>query len=159
MGDEHSGVPAAPGSALAGLRERREKAVKALYLDLQVPRLDPPVYVRYGPLPKPIIDQANKQIVDGKAEDREVVAKAVALSHVCLGVFGLVDGKPEGSPNTWPKFDPQLAELLGLPSDCGAVQVVRSLYLTDGDILAALAEVSEWSAQSERRISEETEGN
>lgn len=153
-------IPAAEGSPLAGLRANRDRARQRLHLDLRVPRLDPPIGVRYAPLPKTVIDKANKAIAEGKAEDREVVEKSVVLAHVCLGVFAIGDdGKPVGDPSTWPKFDQELASILGLPESSGAVAVVRDLYLTDGDIVAAVAELGEWSAQAERLADEDLAGN
>ncbi|MDI6911482.1 hypothetical protein [Nocardioides sp.] len=150
---------AAPGSALAGLRRRREEAAAKLYLDLAVPRLDPPVYVRYKPVDQRTLDLANKRARESKDPDRLVIANAVALSHACIGVFGEVDGQPEGNPEDWPKFDSRLRELLGLPEDASAVETVRTLYLTDGDVIAAASELAEWSGMVARRTDEEIAGN
>ena len=43
--------------------------------------------------------------------------------------------------SSWPKFDQELAGMLGLPENCGAVEVIRNLYLTDGDIIESLRAV------------------
>lgn len=151
--------PAASGSILAGLRARREAAAKKLHLDLRVPRIDPPVYVRYRPIPQSVLDLVNTKLAASKDADKVVIANAAALSHACVGVFGMVDGKPEGNPDTWPKFDANLAAELGLPDGTGATDIVRALYLTDGDVIAAATELADWSGTSERRVDEETEGN
>lgn len=153
-------VPAAAGSLLDGLRADLAKAKEGLYIDLRVPRIEPPLFVRYGPLTKPVIDKANAKTLESKDEDRIVVGKALALALVCQGVFREdADGKPAGDPAQWPRFGPELARLLDLPEDCGAVTVVRALYLTDGDVMAAADEVTDWSVQAERRAQEQHEGN
>lgn len=157
MGDE---LQAAEDSLLGDLRGDLEKAQRRLHLDLRIPRVEPPLFVRFTPMPKSVLDKANESIRDSKDDDRVVVANAVALTHVCAGVFREgTDGRPAGNPEQWPKFDQRLAGMLGLPADCGAVAVVRKLYLTDGDVIAACADVAEWSAQTERRAQEEHEGN
>lgn len=156
--------PAAPDSPLASLRERRERAKKKLHLDLFVPRYEPPVVVRYQPIARPVLTLANKraaELAEKKDPDATVIGNAVALTHACLGVYD-ASGKelqsidPSGEP---PRFDERLARLLELPDGATAVDVVRALYMTDGDIIAAVSEVSEWSAIAERRQAEDLEGN
>ncbi|WP_243061143.1 hypothetical protein [Nocardioides sp. SR21] len=153
-------IQAAPGSALSDLRARREQAKQKLHLDLRIPRLEPPVFVRYAPLEKPDIDEANAKIAESKDRDREVVAKSVLLAKACLGVFERdAKGRPKGDPASWPKFDQQIGAMLELPADCGAVEVVRGLYLTDGDVIVAMAELADWSAKSGQQAAEEYAGN
>lgn len=160
MTEQPGDVPASGDSLLGNLRADRDRAKKSLHLDLRVPRIEPPLFVRYGPIPRPVMNKANEQIAASKDPDAEVREKAVVLSHVCLGVYREgTDGKPAGDPEQWPRFDQRLAGMLGLGPDCGAVEVIRELYLTDGDIVLAVAELAEWSAQSERRQQEEHEGN
>ena len=163
MNDETTTVTertAAPGSALADLRARRDKAKEALHLDLRVPRLPgAPVYVRFGPVPRAVIEDANKRAAESKDRDWAVIANAFVLAHCCIGVYAEVDGKPQGSPDTWPKFDADLAEILGLPTDSNATTIIRGLYLAEGDIIAAAETLSRWSAQVEQRAAEEFSGN
>lgn len=151
--------PAAAGSALANLRERRAAAAKNLHLDLAVPRLEPPVYVRFRPVKIEEINRVNAQYAKSKAKDVDVIVNAVILSHACLGVFGEADGQPAGDPETWPRFDSELAQLLGLPEASGAVDVVRGLYLTDGDVIATGSRLSDWSGYAWQDLERDAAGN
>jgi hypothetical protein len=159
-GEEQTGDrPAAPGSALSSIRARRQAAADKLYIDLAVPRIDPPIFVRLRPVTQTEINRINGQHAKSKAPDVDVVINAVTLSTACLGVFGEVDGKPDGDPDTWPKFDEDLAELLGLPAGSTAVDVVRGLYLTDGDVIATGAELAKFSGYSWQDLERASEGN
>lgn len=161
MGDEHTS-PAAPGSVLAGLRKAREKALSALTIDLQVPRLDPPVYVRYRPIQQRELEAANKrgaELAQAKDPDAYVTANAVVLTNACVGIFGTVDGKPDGDPASWPTFDSKLADLLGLPPEASGVELVRALYLTDGDVITTADALNGWSAPAVRKLDEDIAGN
>lgn len=160
-------VPAAPTSPLASLRERRQKSVDTLFIDLEVPRYDPPLFVRFGPISDERIELINKQHAKSKDKARNVNANAVALAESCLGVFEKVDGErvsvdPENrssDPAEWLRFDKQLGALLGDPDTVTAAEVVRLLYLTDGDVLATAAKVTEWSGFSLAGIEEDEQGN
>lgn len=150
--------PAAAGSPLANLRARRQAAADRLHLDLAVPRLDPPVFVRFRPITQAEINRINAQHAKSKAKDVDVVVNAVSLATCCLGVFDdttveLVDAGEA------PKFDEDLAELLELPEGSKAVDVVRGLYLTDGDVIAAGAELAQWSGYRWQDLERESEGN
>lgn len=158
--------PAAPTSALAGIRDRRQKVVAELFTDLEVPRYDPPIYVRFGPIPDTRIEALNKQTAKSKDPAKNVVANAVALAEVCLGVFEVIDGEkvsvdPENrssDPGDWPRFNDHLAALLGLEGATKAADVVRGLYATDGDLLSTSGRVTEWSGYSLDGV-DELEGN
>lgn len=159
-------VPAAPSSVLTGLRERRQQVVNKLFIDLVVPRYDPPIWVRFGPISDTRVGAINKQAEKSKDPEKNVVANAVGLADVCLGVFEVIDGEKvsvdpddrDPDPANWPKFDDRLAGLLGLPGTKKAADVVRGLYLTDGDIIATSSKVAEWSGYSLDGV-EEFEGN
>lgn len=151
--------PAAGGSALSGLRARRDAARKKLHLDLAVPRLDPPVYVRFEPVPQERLTRIARQYKDSKARDVEVVMNAVHLASACIGVFAEVDGQPEGDPDSWPRFDADLAEILGLPASTSPVDIVRDLYLTDGDVIATGTRLVEWSGYAWQDIERDAAGN
>ena len=86
-------APVAEGSVLAGLRERREQAKTKLVKDLAVPRMDPPVYVRFKPIPSRRLTAANKQAAASGDKDAEVIANAGVLAEACLGVFEVIDGR------------------------------------------------------------------
>lgn len=162
--DQAGARPAAPGSPLASLRDRREKAREELHLDLAVPRLEPPVYVRFAPVEQSQINRINERHRKSKDKDKDVIINALVLTEACRGVFEVIDGEsvsvnPGGRDGDWPRFDPELADLLGLnPDETKAVDVVRGLYLTDGDIIATASRLAEWSGYSMADL-EEHSGN
>lgn len=156
--------PAAPGSVLASLRDRRKAAEQKLHLDLRVPRLEPPVFVRFRPVTQAEINRINTQHAKSKAKDVDVIINAVSLSTACIGVFDEVDGKlrsidPEGDADEAPRLDERLAQLLELPEGSTAVEVVRGLYLTDGDIISTGARLAQWSGYAWQDVERESEGN
>lgn len=159
-------APAASESPLESLRARRKKMQALLYKDLQVPRWGddggPTFWVRFAPAsPSEHATRFEKiQKNPKKPKDWAVTANAQVLVSACIGVFAvegdqlyeqddetirrlsLRDGDPNGE---WTRFDPDLAESLGLDSDCGAIAVVRSLYLTEGDITTTANRLLQWS--------------
>lgn len=156
-------APAPAGSALAGLRKAREKALAQLTTDLKVPGLEPEVYVRFRPIKQRELDLANEKAAKSKDDDRIVVANAVVLAHACVGIFGLVDGEPEGSPDSWPRFDEDLARALGMMDNGESMppvpDIVRALYLTDGALIGTAEALNAWSAPAIARREQELSGN
>lgn len=155
-------VEAAPGSALAGLRKAREKALAGLTLDLRVPGFeDPEVFVRYRPIKQADLDLAADR-AEGLKVDAEITMNAVVLSHACLGVFAVDEaGEPVGLPDSWPRFDQVLAADLGLVDDGQqptTVEIVRALYLTDGALIHTAKALDAWSAPAIQRR-EKSAGN
>ncbi|WOF23843.1 hypothetical protein N8K70_03945 [Microbacterium betulae] len=157
--DAHEGeTPAAPTSGLASLRKQREQIKASLHLDLLVPRYDEPVYVRYTAPTKAQINRINDRAK--KSRDKDALAEAALLAECAVGVFQKDDaGKPIGQPEQWPKFDKDLAEYLGEPKLERAVDVVRALFFTDGDIIAQAAALGRWAGFAEEQAVEEYEGN
>lgn len=174
MGDELEGGsdaelrPAASSSPLAGLRQRREDAVKVLHVDLPVPRYEGiDLYVRYRPVPEHRVTAITKVTEKSKDREKNIIAQATILAEVCIGVFAVVkhdgedvevsvdDDDPHGE---WPKFDERLGKILGLEHTTRAAEVVRRLYLTDGDVLATASRLAEWSGYTLENV-EEREGN
>lgn len=157
--------PAAPGSALASLRARRDAATATLWIDLEVPRYDPPVYVRYTPLALARIRQVERRHEKYKGPDRDLRTNAVLLGEACAGVWTRdADGEPvsidPSDPHgPWPCFDARLAELLEEPASLGVVDVVRALYVTDGDLVATGAKVSDFSGYTADDLREAEQGN
>lgn len=154
--------PAASGSPLSSLRARRDTARQRLHLDLEVPRMDPPVYVRYSPLPHGRITAITKRFEKSKDADRDVLANAAILAEACQGIYEVIDGREvsvddRDRDGDWPRFDDRLAELLGITAG-KASDVVRGLYLTDGDVIATASRLAEWSGYSAAEL-EEREGN
>lgn len=159
---ENAQRPAAPGSALSSLRARRAKAREELHLDLAVPRLDPPVYVRFAPVDDGRVKAINKRFEKSKDKDRDVLINAAVLAEACRGLFEVIDNQEVSVDDSdregeWPRFDDQLADLLGIEAG-KASDVVRALYLTDGDVIATATRVAEWSGYSMADL-EEREGN
>lgn len=162
-------VDAAAGSALASLRARRRKSVAALHFDLEVPRYDPPVFVRYKPVSQEKVEQTFKRTEKRRGQDRTVVTNAIILAEACLGVFEVIDGQevsvdPEDRDGEWPKFDQRLGELLtsiedGERAPTKASDVVRKLYLTDGDIISTAQDLSVRSGYAQEQLERESEGN
>jgi hypothetical protein len=140
-----------PDSPLARLRAAQEQARKTLYLDLPVPRLPYPVFVRYAPLPQEQTEAIEKKFRNIK-KDRSVLNNAAFLVEACQGVFVHDEnGEPvsiDPDDEAWPKFDDHLAELLGITAD-KATDVVRALYLTDGDIISTAIRVLAWSGYAD----------
>ncbi|WP_221585553.1 hypothetical protein [Microbacterium sp. G2-8] len=157
--DAHAGeTPAAPTSGLAALRTQRAEIKKKLHLDLQVPRYEEPVYVRYSPPTKAQINRINDRA--SKSRDKGAFGEAMLLADCCIGVFQKdADGKPIGGEEDWPKFDKDLAAYLGEPELERAADVVRALFFTDGDIISQLAALTNWAGFAEAQAVEEYEGN
>lgn len=159
--ESHEGqLPAAPSSGLAGLRAQREKIVEKLYLDHRVPRYETPVYVRLSPADGAVLARLNNNARKSKDPAAAVKANAQLLAQCCVGVFEKdADGNPVGSPEDWPKFDEDLAGYLGHPELKRAADVVQKLFLTDGDIAAAVNALTTWSGYVAPEADEEYEGN
>lgn len=155
--------PAAPSSPLAGLRAKRAEQLSKLHTDLQVPRWGDDggvqIWVRYGPVSPTTITNVTGARRKSKSKDWIAAANADILATACLGVYAidpadpdtrlsLRDGDPHGD---WTRFDPDLAYSLGLadsPEEAkvlNAGTVVRGLYLTEGDMIAAANALTDWS--------------
>jgi hypothetical protein len=144
---------------LQGLASRRQEIRDKLHLDLKVPRWsDPEIYVRYNPMDSSrtdeIIDARKK--TQGRVKEWSMLANCDILASSCAGIYATLDGDEDtkyslrsGDENgSWTKFDPDLGTALGLTRVSDAVSVVRCLYQTDGDILAAASDLLRWSGIS-----------
>lgn len=166
QGSAHEGgqAPAAPDSTLASLRDRVARVKKALHLDLEVPRLDPPVFVRYRPVEQTRLNAAGKLATKlNRSNDGDVIANASILSSACIGVFEVIDGEevsidPEDRHGEWPNFGPRLAELLGINTKKSS-DVVRALFQTDGDIISTVSKLGVWSGYAQEELERDPEGN
>lgn len=134
----------------------------------------PRIYVRYtAAQPSEFGDRIEKaQRRANKPKDWAVIENAQMLVSCCQGVWAwegeddppdrppaddadaarvrarqlsLRDGDPHGA---WTRFDPDLAYSLGLEENCGAIAVVRALYLTEADITTTANAVLRWSGMS-----------
>lgn len=145
-------------SVLGSLKERRQEVLEKQVLRLPVPRWDDPVIVvMYKPVDHSLIRLAQGKVEKAgrdKQAEVEVESNADILIRGCVGVVAVVDGKeyslrPDDENGEPTRFDKDLAENLGVEGAGGkpptARQVVRSLFITDGDILSAASEVIKFS--------------
>lgn len=164
-GPEPTDSHTTPDTLRSGLRDRREKAANKLYVDRRVPRMDPPVFVRFKPLLQETIDAANKAIEKGKDKRRNVHANADAIATACIGIYELDEHNekrsvvPDVDDWTEVRFDEALGRELGHQSMIRARDVVQALYLTDGDIISEAGELTEWSGYARRDGDEDYSGN
>src|SRR4051794_38525168 len=99
-----------PGSQMAGLRARRNKAVAKKVLRLPVPDYDPPVVVKCRPVSQDEVDKAGKALKPKgsvKKSEATLDANAQLLIDACLGIEAL-DGDGE-IIEAWDDFGEDLA--------------------------------------------------
>ncbi|MBZ5736495.1 hypothetical protein K8Z61_18545 [Nocardioides sp. TRM66260-LWL] len=149
-------LDAAPGSMLEDLRARRAKAVERLHLDRPVPGLKP-LTVRFRPLTVIELARIGKTYEGSTDPDANTNHDATVLATSCVAVWDRIDDRPP--PADAPTFSSGLAERLGLEPDASATVVVRSLYLTDGDVISAAARVQRWSGFSIDEVDRDAQGN
>ena len=148
-----------PGlSVLGSLKERRQQVVNETVLRLPVPRWrDPELVVVYKPVDHKYIRAAQDRVSKAPKERRyeaEVDGNADILIRGCVGVVAVVDGKDyslkPGEPHAEPTlFDADLASNLGLDDAATAREVVRSLFIAEGDIISAAGALTQWSGYRE----------
>ena len=151
-------APAVPeGSAFATLRAERANAAEKVHLELRVPRWETPVFVRYkAPEKKRIQSILNAA---QKKRDHSVTPEAVLLAENCIGVYEKdPDGNPIGNPDEWPRFDEALAAYLGVDAK-RAVDVVKALFVTEGDITRHSAELMTWAGFATGDVDDLYSGN
>jgi hypothetical protein len=150
---------AAPRQSLFGdLAARRQQLVEENILTLPVRGWkEPEVFVQYQPIKQATILAVGEKIDKApKRERSEAIlnANADALIEGCVGVFARMEEEPDtqfsfrpGDPRgKLTRFDPALAEALGMdPETTKSREVLRELFIVEGDILMhanALAEHS-----------------
>lgn len=146
-------------SVLSDLKSRRQKIADEQIMPLSVPRWhDPVIKVKYRPVPHEVVRGITDRVDKASKQDKgrvEVDANIDILIRSCAAVVAVVGGKeyslrlndPNGEPT---KFDPDLAENLGLDRNAGARAVVKELFMTDADIIAAAGAVGEFSGYKEQ---------
>lgn len=162
---------AAPGSILGQLSQRRKDIIEGDFRDYRIPRWsNPSIFVRCRPLPHEVIDKARKRVERVPKAERsaaELNANADLLVHASAsdGVFAMLPGdetryslNPADPTGEWTLFDADLAANLGLPEGSTARQVCRALFLADGDLMATVAELIEFSGYTTERADEEVLG-
>lgn len=145
-------------SILASLKERRQQVIEEQVLTLPVPRwTNPEIVVRYRPVEHSYIRAAQDRLAKAPKDRRyemEVDGNADILIRGCIEVVAVIDGEeyslrpddPHGEPTV---FDSDLASNLGLDDRTTARQVVRALFVTQGDILSAAQSLIQWSGYKE----------
>ena len=149
-------------SVLGSLKERRQEVLEAQVLDLPVPRwTDPVIVVRYKPVEHGFIRRAQDAVNNAPKREKyetELNGNADILIRGCVAVVAVVDGQEyslrEGDSDGEPTvFDEDLALNLGVEGAGGkrptAREVVRALFITQGDILSAAQGVVEFSGYRE----------
>ena len=168
--DETPEVPAAAGSPLASLRERRQQRRTKLHLDLKVPGMDPAVYVRYSPINGAKLLEVNKKVARSKDNNAVLEANVALLADACVGVFQLdqdgdaVSVDPDNlTPDVdeWLKFGPELGQLLADDGEplVRVVDVVRALFDSDLAVTNHADELIAWSQTMNESTDRETSGN
>jgi hypothetical protein len=152
--------PKRPSTAILSLKARRDKIKESLYIDLQVPRWeDPEIFVRFGPIDSVRSEQAIERRRKSNTKEFGLLANADILAQCCIGVYACLDGdhdtkyslNPDDPEGPWTRFDPDLARNLGLITDA-AVDVVRALYYTDGDLIQAATTLVDWSGKTNAQL-------
>lgn len=150
-------------SFLEHLKERREAIAESELLTLAVPRWsDPVIKVVYRPIDHGIIRAAQTRVEKApKAKQfaAEVDGNVDLLIRGCKAVVAVINeqeyslrpGDHEGEPTT---FDKDLALNLGLPDGSTARQVVKALFITEGDILSHGKSLVEFSGYRETEADE-----
>jgi hypothetical protein len=154
-------------SILSSLKERRQQVLEEQVLRLPVPRWDnPTIVVLYKPVEHSFIRLAQTRVEKANGDKKgevEVDANADILIRGCAGVVALLDGKEyslrpgdeDGEPTL---FDKDLAENLGVEGSGGktptARQVLRTLFITEGDIISASTELIKFSGYRETEADE-----
>ena len=155
-------APKTPSLALQSLSAKRASLQEGLYIDLQVPRWeDPEIFVRYGPVDVTSLETQARKREDSKLRDWNILLNADILAQSCIGVYACLDGDYDtkyslrsGDPDgAWTKFDADLAANLGSVTSAAA-DVVRTVYMTDGDLLEAAQELTTWSAKKNKQVDE-----
>lgn len=149
-------------SILGSLKERRQQVLEEQVLRLPVPRWeDPSIVVRYKPVAHTFIRTAQNRLEKANADKRsevELEGNIDILIRGCDGVLAVLDGQEyslrPGDENGDPTlFDKDLAENLGVEGTGGkapsARQVVRALFITEGDILSAASKLITFSGYRE----------
>ena len=154
--------PKLPSMALNSLSAKRNALQENLHIDLQVPRwTEPEIFVRYGPVDVTILEKQRETREASKLRDWNILLNADILAFSCIGVYACLDGDYDtkyslrkGDENgTWTKFDADLAANLGAVTTAAA-DVVRAVYMTDGDMLEAAQELTLWSAKKNKQVDE-----
>jgi hypothetical protein len=161
-------TPAAPQSALAGIRRRHQERTargNEEITTLLVPRSDPPVFVRYAEVTSRSREKVREQLAEREIPeaDYEYEAHLLHLVRACRGIGEVVDGQfrsldPDGKPLV---FGDRLREMLELTEAEAPIaqDLVKVLYGTEGDIYATAMKLITWSGFNQQIREAELAGN
>lgn len=150
-------------SILDQLHARREEIRESDHLDLPVPRwTDPEIIIRYKPVEHAVIRAAGARLEKAPRRDQyelEVSMNADVLIRGCVAVIARLDGReyslrPGDPEGPFTAFDQDLARNLGLDEAATAREVVRTLFITDGDVLSHAQSLGEFSGYREAQADE-----
>lgn len=146
-------------SLLGSLKERRQQVLEEQELRLPVPRwTNPEIVVKYKPVDHSLIRKTQDRVEGIKDKTKkfaaEVDGNADLLIKGCVAVVAIVDGReyslkpgePHGDPTV---FDPDLAENLGLGDRVTAREIVKALFIVEGDIMSASQALVQFSGYRE----------
>lgn len=168
-------------TARRSIRAQRDEIVSKLYIDLKIPRwriecnegvLRP--YVRYGPVKAVKVEQSLKRRSEAthQQDEASVLIHADLLVGCCIAVYFKLDDDPktiypffineDGSlPEPVDIYECRwsvktLGDALGMTDHESslATNVMRQLYLTDGDLIDASNRVSMWSSEANEEAEE-----
>lgn len=154
-------------SILGQLKTRRTEILQGQHLDLPVPRwADPEIIVRYKPVTHDEIRRAQTTVEKAPKDRRaqvEVNGNCDILIRGCVAIIARIDGqdyslKPDEPKGDFTTFDSDLAANLGLEEGSTARQVVKALFITDGDILSHAQALVHWSGYKETDADDTLEG-
>jgi hypothetical protein len=139
-------LPPATTTALdrlkARISEEREQALKSLTFKLPVPRWDS-VVVEYAAISSErwgrMIEMAQKTDMSNLDFNSRFLAQQAKAIYVKDDDGELISADLEDPSQPPPTFDKRLANSLGLTYQGVAVDMVKELYLTDGDIISTAA--------------------
>lgn len=154
-------------SILGQLRARRESIKNSEHKTIRVPRWsDPEIFVRYAPLEHGQIRRAQSFVEKAPKQRKyqtEIDGNCDLLIRACVGVFAVLDGheyslNPDDPNGEHTRFDADLARNLGLEENATAREIVKALFITDGDIIGHASELVRWSGYRDAIADEDLEG-
>lgn len=158
------------GSAMASIRERRKKRMQKLHFDIEVPGMEPPIFLRCKPVDQPTFMKQIERAGKSKDDDAIVRANAVVLADACIGVFELDDrgrevsvdpGNPTTNPSEWLTIGPELGKLIAEEDQLlsRATDVARALFDNDMALCYQTDRLITWSRTMQEDDDREHEGN
>ncbi len=151
---------------LRSLKVRRAELVENLYLDHPVPRYsDPQVFIRFHAVESKKLNASVKSRENqGKRDpkiDWQLLANCDLLEECCEGIYAIWPDAPDekvalSGSGHWSKFDQETAIALGVEKEAlYPTDVVRKLFFTDGDLIAAANALLIWSNEASQKSDED----